>query len=241
MVSSWQRSFFPSLPGLVLNDVQQLNWEWNHQFGEISNVMVGSQKKRKKKWNWRPLASSPFTVVALLGTLLLWGFKCLLFCWASQSWREKTFKTVTVHRSPPTLPCSRKPSSFSKSEANILQPSSSSPPLQSNSPSQTWFFEMQLPSRQENSSCFGLKIWNIAQQMIVSYKMPFQPCGNCSQSQAPGFGKYLEQELRLLGSPHTWELRSPMVQFPVKRYIVMVSLKFPKNLSLFVTCYLSFK
>ena len=142
---------------------------------------------------------------------------------------RKTFKTVTRHRSPPTLPCSRKPSSFSKSEANILQPSSSSPPVQSNSPSQTWFFEMQLPSRQENSSCFGLKIQNIAQQMIVSYKMSFQPCGNCSQSQAPGFGKYLEQELRLPESPHTWELRSPMVRSPVKKIYCDGFLKIPQE------------
>ena len=102
MVSSWQRSFFPSLPGLVLNDVQQLNWEWNHQFGEIGDVMVGSKKERKKKWNRRPLVSSPFTVVALLGTLLLWSIKCLLFCWGSQSW-IKTFETSTGHCSDPPL------------------------------------------------------------------------------------------------------------------------------------------
>ena len=168
MVSSWQRSFFPSLPGLVLNDVQQLNWEWNHQFDEISDVMVGSKKERKKvnyastgqltfycsstPWHTPPLRLQMIPLLLSLSIL-----------------ERKTFKTVTRHRSPPTLPCSRKPSSFSKSEANILQPSSSSPPVQSNSPSQTWFFEMQLPSRQENSSCFGLKIWNIAQQMIVSY------------------------------------------------------------------------
>ena len=98
-----------------------MNWEW--KFGEICGQVTFYCSSMP--WHTPPLKHQMSPL--LLGLSIL----------------DRNFKMSSVippwclSHFPPTLPCSRKPSSFANSEVMLLHPVSSSPLLQSSTPSQT--------------------------------------------------------------------------------------------------------